>query len=325
MLETENKSWNHRQVADFIKGLDLAERYFMEEGRPRLKAALPDLFERMAVGLAGDGSECYGYDDEISRDHDWGPGFCVWLTKADYAAMGSQIDALLSSLPKTFNGFGPRCVSIWGEGRIGAMAIDEFYRRFTGFADAPSDLADWLLIPENGLAACTNGRVFHDPLGEFSARRKRLLNFYPEDVRRKKIAARCMSIGQAGQYNFPRCLKRNEAVAAGYAQTKFIADLIDLVFLLNHRYRPFYKWMHRALNELPQEGAWFHGRIRELVDTQEAILKPDMIEALCQRAIGMLRQEGLSTSDSDYLPDHGPVIQAGIADAALRARNVWVG
>ena len=108
-----------------------------------------------------------------------------------------------------------------------------------------------MVLPENSLAACTNGKVFRDPLGEFTEWREALLAFYPEDVRRKKIAARCMTIGQAGQYNFPRCVQRGELFAARYAETKFCADVISVVFLLNRRYTPFYKWMHRAVGDFP--------------------------------------------------------------------------
>ncbi|MCD8096800.1 MAG: hypothetical protein LUE31_01940 [Lachnospiraceae bacterium] len=71
---------------ELIRGLDLAKRYWEEVGRPRFEAECPQLFTRGAVGLAGEGSECFGFDDEISRDHDWGPGFCVWLSDADMDA-----------------------------------------------------------------------------------------------------------------------------------------------------------------------------------------------------------------------------------------------
>ncbi|MDA3791128.1 MAG: DUF4037 domain-containing protein [Desulfobacula sp.] len=37
-------------------------------------------------------------------------------------------------------------------------------------------------IPSNNLSICTNGKVFSDPLGEFSDWRNRLLQFYPENV-----------------------------------------------------------------------------------------------------------------------------------------------
>lgn len=72
----------------------------------------------MACGLVGDGSECFGFDDEISRDHDWGPGFCIWLTPEDYDDIAGDLKQRYEQLPKTFSGFGPRKQSQWGNDRV---------------------------------------------------------------------------------------------------------------------------------------------------------------------------------------------------------------
>lgn len=308
-----------------MKGLELAERYFEEVGFPMLKGEFAPFLERMAAGLVGDGSECFGFDDSISRDHDWGPGFCLWLCKEDHQALGERLQQALDRLPGTFMGFGPRRTSTWGEGRVGVFEIVGFYRRFLGLERFPEDLDTWLLLPENALAACTNGKVFWDPLGEFTSWREALCAFYPEDVRRKKIAARCMTGGQSGQYNFPRCVQRGERFAAQYAETKFCADVISMVFLLNRRYAPFYKWMHRAVGKLPILGGWVRDRVADLVAEPAYARKEERIEEICAVLIQELGRQTLSTHTSTFLPDHGPAIQATIRDEALRARNVWVG
>ena len=218
-----------------------------------------------------------------------------------------------------------------GEPANGAMGgsassrLSGFYRRFLGLDRIPTDLDTWMVLPENSLAACTNGKVFRDPLGEFTEWREALLAFYPEDVRRKKIAARCMTIGQAGQYNFPRCVQRGELFAARYAETKFCADVISVVFLLNRRYTPFYKWMHRAVGDLPLLGAWIRDRISDLITESDFARKEERIEEICATLIQEFGRQMLSSHDSTFLPDHGPVIQATIQDASLRGRNVWVG
>jgi hypothetical protein len=308
-----------------MKGLDLAERYFQRVGFPMLEREFGPYLDRIAAGLVGDGSECFGFDDAISRDHDWGPGFCLWLHRDDYEAISRELRRALDRLPGTFEGYGPRRTSEWGEGRIGVFHIAGFYQRFIGLDRVPKQLDEWLMLPENSLAACTNGKVFRDPLGEFSAWRDVLSAFYPEDVRRKKIAARCMSCGQAGQYNFPRCVQRGERFCAQYAETKFCADAISLVFLLNRAYTPFYKWMHRAVKALPLLGQWVHDEIASLIAQPDLAMKAQQIEGICAAFIHAFREQQLSDRASSFLPDHGPVIHATIADSRLRERNVWVG
>ena len=56
-------------------GLDLCEAFYREVGRPAIERRYAHYLPRMAAGLAGEGSECYGFDDRISTDHDYGPSF----------------------------------------------------------------------------------------------------------------------------------------------------------------------------------------------------------------------------------------------------------
>ena len=62
-----------------MKGLELNRRYFNEAARESFLARFESDLAQLAAGLIGAGSECFGYDDEISRDHDWGPGFLVLI------------------------------------------------------------------------------------------------------------------------------------------------------------------------------------------------------------------------------------------------------
>ena len=53
-----------------MNGLVLARAYWERTGLPAFEAQLPEALKRAAVGLAGEGSECFGFDDAFSRDHD---------------------------------------------------------------------------------------------------------------------------------------------------------------------------------------------------------------------------------------------------------------
>ena len=66
-----------------MKGIELSRAYYEACGRPMLERDFADVRARIAAGLCGHGSECFGFDGEISRDHDYEPGFCLWITEED--------------------------------------------------------------------------------------------------------------------------------------------------------------------------------------------------------------------------------------------------
>ena len=303
-----------------MKGLELARLYWREAGRPAFEADCPQVLDRAAVGLVGEGSECFGFDDEFSRDHDWGPGFCVWLSREERARFGERADAVYRTLPEEFLGFRRLRPSYLSAGRVGVLETGSFYARFLGGLDRPPQTLDqWRCLPESGLAAATNGAVFQDPTGEFTAMRDSLLAYFPEDVRRKKLAARCALAAQSGQYNYQRCLRRGDQVAALLALAQFMEHVQAVIFLLNRRYRPYYKWTQRALRGLPVLGAEAGALLDSLASGGPEESKAETVEAASALIIKELARQGLSAHSSDFLLPHAEEIRAGIGDGALRA------
>ena len=81
-----------------VKGLELSRKYYEAYGKEML-AQFPQLEGQYAAGLVGRGSECFGFDDEISRDHDYGPSFCIWLQKEVYEQYGEKLTEAYEKLP----------------------------------------------------------------------------------------------------------------------------------------------------------------------------------------------------------------------------------
>ena len=238
-----------------MKGLELSELFWDNIARPRLERVIPQILDVAAVGLVGEGSECWGFDDSVSRDHDWGPGFCIWLGEDDMALYGDALREYYEGLPREYMGARRLHVLPQTAHRVGPVTVEAFYSRYIGISGAPQSLRDWRYLPETGLSVVTNGKVFSDPVGRFTAVREALLTYYPEPLRMKKLAMNCALAGQSGQYNYRRCLAHGEPVAAAEAMSEFIRHIQAVVFLLNHRYRPYYKWTDRAMRELPKLGA----------------------------------------------------------------------
>jgi len=299
-----------------MRGLDISRAFFKRYGLPMLCERFPEYEPHIAAGLVGEGSECWGFDDEISRDHDWGPGFCVWLTEEDYARFGGTLAELYAALPAEYLGFRRLRALPQTSDRVGVMTVGGFYTRYLGRADRPPTVQEWRYVPESGLAVVTNGRVFQDPAGAFTAVRSDLLAYFPEELRRKKLAMHCALAGQSGQYNYARCLAHGEPVAALLALGEFLQHVHAAAFLLCRRYRPYYKWADRALRELPGLGAALPPLLRRCAEEPER--RAAAIEEISAVLIAELRQQGLTNGGSDFLLHHGEELQAGLTDGLLR-------
>ncbi len=118
----------------FQSGLSLCRAYYEEYGRPMIRECFPEYADRIAAGLVGEGSDCFGYDDELSRDHDWGPGFCLWVTQETWDQIGEALQEAYEQLPKEYRGY-VRTVSPQGKDRRGVQTINSFYSRLLGEKD----------------------------------------------------------------------------------------------------------------------------------------------------------------------------------------------
>ena len=309
-----------------MRGLELSERFYREYGAPMLREQFPEIEGWIAVGLAGSGSECFGYDDETSRDHDFEPGFCLFLPDEDLIDRKTAfaLERAYAKLPREFMGFQRTPLNPVGGNRHGVIRMEDFFREKTGTPDGALTSRDWLSLPEQALAEATNGTVFRDDLGAFSDIRRRL-SYLPEDIRLKKLAGNLLMMGQTGQYNYPRCISRGETAAAQLAVTEFVRHTLHVIFLLNRRYMPYYKWTFRALRGLPslsELGAPLEYLISSGNATTDVAQKQATMEQICTEISRSLEKEGLSSLSGNDCERHAYAVNDRISDGEIRNLHI---
>ena len=311
------------------KGLDLSRAYFEEYGLPMIKQDFPDLLPHVAAGLFGSGSECFGYDDEISRDHDFEPGFCLMLPGEDLVDRRTAflLERAYSKLPKEYMGLKRSLIQPVGGPRHGVIRLSEFLMEKTGRPDGKLSLREWMTLPQQSFAEIVNGEVFMDGPGDLTRIRQEF-SFYPEDIRKKKLAGNLLLMAQAGQYNYQRCLSHGENAAAQMAVFSFVKSSLSVLFLLNRSYQPYYKWVFRALRSLPIQ-PWQAELLEFLIcsDNEEemAAEKYQVIEGMASDIIDELKAQGLTDAICGDLEKHAYSVNDRIEDGDLRNMHILAG
>lgn len=294
-----------------------------------IREKFPGYEDRIAVGIVGEGSDCFGFDDEISRDHDFGTGVCLWLTDKDMALFGGRLskayNELVDSEKRAF--FTERLRE-----RRGVMTIRGFYSNILNIdIDAENPVLteeQWLMLDQTCLKTATNGEVFRDDPGVFSAFRQYLMGYYPDSVWRKRIAQQLHEYASAFQVNYARCMTRKDTVAAELCRARGISSAMELYFLINREYPPYYKWTFRALSEMDAQGE-FSAKIKELSEERirteawegtryrpNRLNYKDRIVSLSEEIASeielMLKEKGLIRVMSRYLETHVEAVLKGV-------------
>ncbi|SFV36559.1 protein of unknown function [Devosia crocina] len=243
-----------------MQGIELSRRFFTELVAPWLATVAPDL--RYSAALMGYGSELLRFDDETSKDHNWGPRVHIHLTERDFVEYARPLVAAFEAImPKTFAGepIGWRQrphPAADGPDAIGAISHGLEFHTLEGRLFAAIGLRDleamtlehWLSIPEQKLLAFTAGAVFRDDGGRLTALRSRLA-YFPDDVWYYRIASQWARIREQQAF-VGRTGQVGDGLGSRVIAARLVQDVMTLAFLLERRYAPYPKWFGSGFAQL---------------------------------------------------------------------------
>lgn len=295
-----------------LKGMELSELYYKECVEPMIREKFPEYEQVIAAGLVGEGSDCYGFDDSFSLDHDAGADVCLWLSDEVYEQIGERLKEEYELLPSEFYGV-KRNPTDMGKGRRGVCRISDFYIKYLGTSDYEKIAFD--SVPDYALAACTNGKVFKDINGEFTSMRKRLQKGYPASVRLRKMAEAAAMFSQCGQYNYARMMKRGDGLTAQIMISDFCKWTMKLYHYFYNMYPPHDKWLAKSTALLP-EGAELLKLLNHIIDSKDADKVTGMVEQVAEFMAQLMYDSGdISDTDAYIGNDAGELLfKADIAE-----------
>ncbi|PDS45515.1 hypothetical protein CO662_13390 [Rhizobium anhuiense] len=244
-----------------MQGIELSRGFYTDIVRPWLSEAAPEL--RYSAALIGYGSELIGFDDEVSKDHNWGPRVHILLSRDDFGNCARRlVDEFSKFAPADYLGepIGwrsrphPASNSVEAAGALGhglefhtleALLEGHFAVRSVENLNA----LQWLGFAEQKLLAFTSGAVFHDDDSRLSQARDRL-GYFPEDVWLYKIACQWRRIAEEQAF-VGRAGQVGDDLGSRVIAARLVRDVMRMGFLLERRYAPYSKWLGSSFARLP--------------------------------------------------------------------------
>jgi hypothetical protein len=323
-----------------MQGIELSRRFYADVVRPWLSSFAPDL--QHSAALIGYGSELLGFDDETSRDHNWGPRVHIFLGREAFDEHARRLVSEFSAVaPTQFLGepIGWRNrphPAANGSDAAGAIEHGLEFHTLEGTLErqlavrSVDDLGplQWLGFAEQRLLAVTGGAVFHDDDGRLAAARATLA-YFPNDVWLYKIACQWRRIAEEQAF-VGRAGQVGDDLGSRVIASRLVRDVMRMGFLLSRRYAPYPKWFGSAfarlslaasLSPLLQRALLADGwqeRGEALASAYLALARHQLAEGIGGRfepVIGPYHERPFATINADDLVE---ATRQGISDPLIR-------
>ena len=106
---------------------------------------------------------------------------------------------------------------------------------------------------------------------------------------------------------------------------EYVESAISAIFLVNRRYKPFYKWCFRALRALPRLGE-LEGKLAFLICAdnggEAAHRKQEAVMEINRELAAILREENLSKEMSEDMEAQAYSVNDRIVDPEIRNMHI---
>lgn len=293
-----------------MKGLEIAKDFYTEWGKEYLEKSFPELVARVAVGRVF-GSDVIGADDDISKDHNWGPQFTIFLSAKDYAEQGEKLSAVMNAAaPNPWRGFR---LAGGGDQSVEVESIPNFIQMWIGFNEIPGRNEDWQVIVkepidggvhagrESTLYFLRHGAFWYDGSGEMSSWRE-ALHYYPKKIWYTRLAEELFRVWQHGEYNFvQRVAKRDEPLAKAICIGEFVNGVMRTLLLLNRDYSPYWKWLAHEFRKL-EAAQTYVPLLEELVSVSTTARQVEIVLKISGEIYQTMKNSGIITAEGDQHP-----------------------
>jgi hypothetical protein len=233
-----------------LDGRELARQFHADVVARVLARAMPRL--RYAAGRLGSGSDVLGFDDAMSRDHDWGCRLNQLVDSTDHGAVPQVRQLLERELPQSYRGYPVRFPVTWDTSRshkVDVATVAGFAKGRLG-VDPTGGLPvlDWLVLTGQSILEVTAGPIFTDRTAELAPVRA-MLAWYPPDIERYVLAAGWQKIAD-GMPVAARTADRGDELGSRVLSARLAGDLMWLAFVLERRWPPYAKWRGTAFRAL---------------------------------------------------------------------------
>jgi hypothetical protein len=274
-------------------GSELSEAYYRRVVAPALASRWPGL--RYAAGRLGSGSDVLGYDDQISRDHDWGLRLSVLVAPDMTDAVREHLQAVV---PAEFEGLPTRPELTWvGEPALAVdvTSPDAFALARLGVeAAAEWSVDDWVSFTGQAVLEIRGGPIFSDTEGALVALRERL-EWYPDEVWRWAVAAGWFALSEELPF-VGRAGERGDDLGSRVIAARLARVAMHLGFLLTRTWPPYSKWIGTAFAQLPHVDA-VRVNLEQAVKASAWQERQQFLGSALEELAAAQRSAGLPTGD----------------------------